>query len=108
MAVKQDPNQFKIRPKAKRIFKNSQPNKGLPLKNTQFELPESFLAQLNEYCKNGYVLILGNATGEPEVYADFDGAVPAMGICKFGKDYFKKVDKKFSRIVQEYAETYLD
>lgn len=92
-------------PTSRTIVKNSRPNRKLAVRREKFELPEQFLNSLEEFSKNGYVLIIGNEFGEPEVYSHFDGPIQGMGITKFGKDYFTKVDRQFTQTVDDLAGT---
>ncbi len=92
----------------KKIQKNSGPMVKIPVKKDRFVIPESFLTSLDEYSDGGYVLIMSSPHGEPEVYAAFDDSVTGMGLCKFGKQYFKRVGKAFNKTIKHHADVYLD
>lgn len=90
------------------IVKNSRPNKKLALRKQKFVLPEAFLNSLDEYAEAGYILILGNGIGEPEVHSNFDGTIQAMGLIKFGKDFLSSIDQKYKDRLDNHADIELD
>ncbi len=90
------------------IVKNSRPNKKLAVRKGKFEIPEQFLNSLDEFSSGGYVLIVANEVGDPQVYASFDGDLKAMGLAKFGKDYFNRLNQQFRESVEAHADATLD
>jgi len=59
---------------------------------------------LSEFTNGGYVLIIADEMGEPQVYSDFDNALVGMGLIKYGQNYFKKGDKIISAKLDLYDE----
>lgn len=89
-------------------MKKTSAPKILPLpEKVHFQIPESFLNQLNEFCGGGYILIYVNQEGQPQVEAEADSPIVSLGLQKFSKDYFDSVDK-FGKIdVSSYVDDIL-
>jgi hypothetical protein len=94
---------MKLASTKKPIVKNSRPNKKLAIRKDKFVIPEQFLNTLEEFSNGGFILIIGNEAGEPQAYSHFDGGIQGMGLAKFGKDYFTKLDRQFTETIDEYA-----
>ncbi len=91
-----------------KIVKNSKPNKKLAVKKDIFVLPPSFLSSLSEFSTGGYVLIIGNEVGEPQVYSHLDDALQGLGMVKFGQVFFNQMDERLTRQIKENASLEMD
>jgi hypothetical protein len=60
-----------------------------------FQIPIDFLRQLGEFSNGGFLLMTIASNGNPQVHAQFDNAILALGFQKFGADYFQKLGKQF-------------
>ena len=92
VASKKKHEKRKEKEKKKSIEKNSKKNKFLPVEAPQFNIPQQFLAGMNEFCEGGYVLIIGGKGGDPQIYSHFDNIAYRLGFIKFCADYFDKLD----------------
>ncbi len=77
--------------------KNSRPNP-IPLKpEEKFEMPSQVLNMLNECTKGGYILLYVNESGNPDVITECDSEIVALGLQKFGVEYFNTIDNAYKR-----------
>lgn len=58
----------------------------------RFELPDSFLRQLEEFSSGGFILIKMGSDGNPEVYMNFDNAITAIGLVRYAKMWSTALD----------------
>lgn len=89
-----------MKPRSKKhLVKNSGPNANPKLK--PFELPAAFLNSLNEFSSGGFILIMGNEVGDPQVFSHFDGGLQGIGLVKFGKEFLERLDRDFSNAIDD-------
>lgn len=85
----------KTKPKAKvtgGIKKNSGPlTEFVPKFSKEFDMPDAFLAQLNEFCGGGFALVLLDNHGEPQIYAHSDNPAQAVALQAFACNYFNNM-----------------
>ena len=53
-----------------------------------FQIPDSFFSQLDEFSAGGFIIFLIDEEGNPRIYNKFDTTINAIGLHKFGSDYF--------------------
>ncbi len=103
LSVKRDMTRTVKKKAEPEIVKNSRPNKSIMAGVSPpqgFEFPEEILDRINECSGGGFVLLCKDANGEPRVHCSFDDAITAMGLFKFGKDYFKTGCRNLRRGVE--------
>lgn len=62
-------------------------------KDSPFELPESFLNQLNEFT-NGFILVTLNDKREPDIYQQFHSVFDYQGMINFLEIYTGQEQEK--------------
>lgn len=67
----------------------------------QFELPQSFLTQLNEFSAGGYILIRMGEDGNPQVYVNFDNPIIAIGLIRYAQMWSSVLDEANENSVSE-------
>ena len=84
-------------PKKEPLQKNSGPQSVLKSSNTdRFELPQSFLSQLNEFSGGGYILMRLDSKRQPSVSAKFDTDADALALYSWGQQYMMTVNDIFN------------
>lgn len=78
------------------IVKNSGPLKTPTKPHQEFQIPASFLSQLNEFCGGGYILLRLNEKREPCVSAQFDTDADAIALYSWGQQYIATVNDVFA------------
>lgn len=88
-------------PKQEPFVKNSGPKDILkPQANDRFELPASFLSQLNEFSGGGYILLRLDSKRQPSVSARFDTDADALALYSWGQQYMQTVNDVFNANIQ--------
>lgn len=80
--------------------KNSAPLKTFPFKKN-FQFPETFFNQLQEFTSGGYVLIYLNSFGNPQALSNFDTSASSIALTTFGKEYFDTKNNIQKQIIRE-------
>lgn len=81
--------------------KNSGPKTDVKEKKKEFIIPPSLFSQLNEYSNGGFLLVILNEAGEPELYRKFDSSIHQIGVQKWTLDYLQASDIAQSERLQE-------
>lgn len=83
-----------------KLVKNSKPLKKISKRKKEaFSVPPQMLRTLSEFTRGGYILITGDADGEPRVFSDFDNSLAAMALLRFGRSYFECADDSISELI---------